>query len=48
MVVNTEVRVILVVMAVLVVALGIIAVLGAVSSASPNNNDHRDDEGALP
>jgi hypothetical protein len=43
MVVNTEVRVLLVAMAVLVgMALGIIDVLEAVSSASPNN-DHRDD-----
>jgi hypothetical protein len=43
MVVNTEVRVLLVAMAVLGVALGIIAVLGALGSASPNNSD---EEGA--
>ena len=47
MVVSTRVRVLLVAMAVVGMALGIIAVLGAVSSASPNNtdDDHRNDKG---
>jgi hypothetical protein len=42
-----RVRVLLVAMAVVGMALGIIALLGAVSSASPNNNDddHRNDKG---
>jgi hypothetical protein len=45
MVVSTRVRVLLVAMAVVGMALGIIAVLEAVSSASPNNDDHRNDKG---
>ena len=48
MVVSTRLRVLLVAMAVVGMALGIIAVLGAVSSASPNNSDdddHRNDKG---
>jgi hypothetical protein len=47
MVVSTRVRVLLVAMAVVGMALGIIAVLGAVSSASPNNtdDDHRNHKG---
>jgi hypothetical protein len=46
MVVSTRVRVLLVAMAVVGMALGIIAVLGAVSAASPNNtDDHRNDKG---
>jgi hypothetical protein len=45
MVVSTRLRVLLVALAVVGMALGIIAVLGAVSSASPNNDDHHDDEG---
>ena len=48
MVVSTRrVRVLLVAMAVVGMALGIIAVLGAVSSASPkgNTDDHRNDKG---
>ena len=46
MVVSTRVRVLLVAMAVVGMALGIIAVLGAVSSASPKgNDDHRNDKG---
>jgi hypothetical protein len=46
MVVSTRVRVLLVAMAVVGMVLGIIAVLGAVGSASPNNIDdhHRDDK----
>jgi hypothetical protein len=46
MVVSTRVRVLLVAMAVVGMALSIIAVLGAVSSASPKgDDDHRDDKG---
>ena len=45
MVVSTRVRVLLVGMVVVGMALGLIAVLGAVGSASPNNDDHRHDKG---
>jgi hypothetical protein len=47
MVVSTRVRVLLVAMAVVGMALGIIGLLGAVGSASPNNtdDDHRNDKG---
>ena len=47
MMLSTRVRVLLVAMAVVGMALGIIAVLGAVSSASPNNtdDDHRNHKG---
>jgi hypothetical protein len=45
MVVSTRVRVLLVAMVVVGMALGIIAVLGAVGSASPNNDDDHNDEG---
>jgi hypothetical protein len=44
MMLSTRVRVLLVALAVVGMALGIIAVLGAVGSASPNNSDHRDDK----
>src|SRR5215208_8026875 len=45
MVLSPRLRVLLVVL-VMVLALGIISVMGAVGSASPNNNDdHRDDKG---
>ena len=46
MVYSTRLRVLLVAMAVMGMALGIIGVLGAVGSASPNtNDDHGDDKG---
>jgi hypothetical protein len=46
MVLSTRVRILLVALAVVGMALGIIAVLGAVGSASPNNtDDHRNDRG---
>ena len=44
MVLSTRLRVLFVAVAVVGMALGIIGVLGAVGSASPNN-DHRDDKG---
>jgi hypothetical protein len=46
MVLSTRLRILLVALAVVGMALGIIAVLGAVSSASPHNSDddHRDDK----
>jgi hypothetical protein len=49
MVLSTRVRVLLMAMVVVGMALGIICVLGAVGSASPNNNndDHRDDKGRI-
>ena len=45
MVVSTRVRVLLVGMVVVGMALGVIGILGAVGSASPNNDDHRHDKG---
>jgi hypothetical protein len=45
MVVSTRVRVLLVGMVVVGMALGGIGILGAVGSASPNNDDHRHDKG---
>src|ERR687895_666747 len=44
MVLSTRLRVLLMAMAVVGMALGVICILGAVS-ALPNNNDHRDDRG---
>src|SRR5918992_3373321 len=45
MVLSTRLRVLLMAMAVVGMALGVICILGAVS-ASPNNNDHRNDKGS--
>jgi hypothetical protein len=45
MVVSTRLKVLLVALAVVGMALGVIGVLGAVGSASPNNNDDHRDEG---
>jgi hypothetical protein len=45
MVLSTRARILLMAMVVVGMALSIIGVLGAVGSASPNNDDHRDDKG---
>jgi hypothetical protein len=45
MVLSTRVRVLLVAMVVVGMALGVVSVLGAVGSASPNDDDHRNDKG---
>jgi|SRR5215211_752333 len=48
MLLSTRVRVLFLAMVMVGMALGVICVLGAVGSASPNDNDdHRDDEGRI-